>query len=40
MQAVRPRPGLFARETAGKALAPVLVTVERDRIRFLAKVLG
>lgn len=40
MQAVQPRPGLFIRATAGKALAPVQVTVERDRIRFFAKVLS
>ncbi len=40
MQAVQPRPGLFVRANAGKALAPVQVMIERDRIRFFAKVLG
>lgn len=40
MQVAQTRSGIFNRATAGKALAPVQVIVERDRIRFFAKVLG
>ena len=32
--------GLFKRETKGKSLPPVTVSVERGRIRFFAQVLG
>jgi hypothetical protein len=34
------RPGIFDRSVAGTAMAPVTVQIERDRIRFFAKVLG
>lgn len=38
-QAVAPK-GLFDRGRAGTSTPPVIVAVERDRIRFLCKVLG
>ena len=37
---VVPPRGIFKRDTKGRAIAPVTVSVERGRIRFFAKVLG